>query len=143
MFVLVLLSTNTALDEGYQVGDYAAKGYPVIAINPNDAEKQPEDSFENMQKRAREKGFPFPYLQDESQEITRTYGATRTPHVYLLNKSREGYRVEYIGAIDINHKDADLADKKYVREALDQLIAGMKPKTNFTKAIGCTIKWRG
>lgn len=122
--------------------EYAPKGYPVIAINPNDADQQPEDSFENMQERAREKDFPFPYLQDVSQEVSRTYGATRTPHVYVLNKDRQGYKVEYIGAIDNNHKDAAMADKKYVREAVDQLISGKKPKTNSTKAIGCTIKWR-
>lgn len=121
---------------------YAPQGYPVVAINPNDANRQPEDSFEHMQQRAREKNFPFPYLQDETQEITTAYGATRTPHVYLLNKDRKGYRVEYIGAIDNNHKDAAKADQKFVEEAVDSLLAGRKPKNNFTKAIGCTIKWK-
>lgn len=121
---------------------YASKGYPVIAINPNDADQQPEDSFENMQKRAKEKGFPFPYLQDSSQEITTAYGASRTPHVYLLNKDKKGYKIEYIGAIDNNHKDAAKADQKYVEVALQQMMAGKKPKTNATKAIGCTIKWK-
>lgn len=121
---------------------YADKGYPVIAINPNDADQQPEDSFENMQKRAKEKGFTFPYLHDTSQEITTAYGATRTPHVYLLNKDKKGYKVEYIGAIDNNHKDAAKADQKYLEDAVDQLLAGKKPKTTSTKAIGCTIKWK-
>lgn len=121
---------------------YAAKGYPVIAINPNDEAQQPEDSYEQMQKRAKEKRYAFPYLHDESQEITAVYGATRTPQVYLLNKDRKGYRVEYIGAIDNNHKDAAKADQKYTEDAIEQLMAGKKPKTNFTKAIGCTIKWK-
>ena len=121
---------------------YADKGYPVVAINPNDASQQPEDSFENMQKRAKEKGFTFPYLQDENQQITATYGATRTPQVYLLNKDKKGYRVEYIGAIDNNHKDASKADQKYVEDAVNQLMTGKKPKTSSTKAIGCTIKWK-
>ena len=121
---------------------YADKGYPVIAINPNDGDKQPEDSFENMQKRAKEKGFPFPYLHDASQEVTTTYGATRTPHVYLLNKDKKGYKVEYIGAIDNNHKDAAQADQKYVEDALNQMMAGKKPKTTSTKAVGCSIKWK-
>lgn len=121
---------------------YADKGYPVVAINPNDAKMQPEDSFENMQKRAKEKEFPFPYLHDETQEVTTTYGATRTPHVYLLNKDKKGLKVEYVGAVDNNHKDASLADKKYVQEAIDQLLSGKKPKTTSTKAIGCSIKWK-
>lgn len=121
---------------------YAAKGYPVIAINPNDTDQQQEDSFENMQKRAKEKGFTFPYLHDTSQEITTAYGATRTPHVYLLNKKKKGYKVEYIGAIDNNHKDAAKVDQKYVEDAIQQLMAGKKPKTTFTKAIGCSIKWK-
>ena len=121
---------------------YAPQGFPVVAINPNDAGKQPEDSFEHMQQRAKEKGFSFPYLQDKTQEVTASYGATRTPHVYLLNKDKKGYRVEYIGAIDNNHKDAAKADQKFVEEAVDMLLAGKKPKNNMTKAIGCTIKWK-
>lgn len=121
---------------------YAPQGFPVVAINPNDPGKQPDDSFEHMQQRAKEKGFPFPYLQDQTQEITTAYGATRTPHVYLLNKDRKGYRVEYIGAIDNNHKDAAKADQKYVEESVEALLAGKKPKNNVTKAIGCTIKWK-
>ncbi len=121
---------------------YAPQGFPVVAINPNDAGVQPEDSFEQMQQRAKDKNFPFPYLQDKTQEITTAYGATRTPHVYLLNKDRKGLRVEYIGAIDNNHKDAAKADQKFVEEAVDSLLAGKKPKNNLTKAIGCTIKWK-
>lgn len=121
---------------------YASKGYPVLAINPNDAAQQPEDSFENMQKRAKEKNYSFPYLYDERQQITAAYGATRTPQVYLLKKDRAGYKVEYIGAIDNNHKDAAKADQKYTEEAIEQLMAGKKPKTSSTKAIGCTIKWK-
>lgn len=121
---------------------YADKGYPVIAINPNDAKMQPEDSFENMQKRAKEKSFPFPYLHDDTQKVTTTYGATRTPHVYILNKDNKGLRVEYVGAIDNNHKDAAKADQKYVEDAIGQLLAGKKPKTTSTKAIGCSIKWK-
>lgn len=121
---------------------YAAKGYPVIAINPNDPGRSPEDSYGHMQERAKEKRFPFAYLQDETQNVTATYGATRTPEVFLLKKDAKGFRVEYIGAIDNNHKDAAMADKKYVQEAVNSLLAEKKPSTNFTKAIGCTIKWK-
>lgn len=126
-----------ALDQRYK-----SQGFPVIAINPNDANVQPEDSFEHMQERAKEKGFTFPYLMDETQEITRTYGATRTPHVFVLEKTGGKNKVAYIGAIDNNHKSAKDADVKYVENAVDTLLRGGKIKENFTKAIGCTIKWK-
>lgn len=118
---------------------YAPQGFPVVAVNPNDAKIQPGDSFEKMKMRAKEKGFPFPYVLDETQEITKTYGASRTPHVFVLDKSRT---VKYIGAIDNNHKDAGAADKKYVEDAVDALMAGKKIETETTKAVGCGIKWR-
>ena len=122
--------------------EYASQGYPVIAINPNDPERQPGDSYKLMQARAKEKGFTFPYLVDESQEITRTYGATRTPHVFLLNKEQGKYRVAYIGAIDNNHKNPDDVSKKYLENAIEALKAGKRVSKDQTKAIGCTIKWR-
>ncbi|MGB3181441.1 MAG: thioredoxin family protein [Cyclobacteriaceae bacterium] len=121
---------------------YAEKGYPVIAINPNDPEKQPQDSYENMQKRAEDKGFPFVYLVDESQEIARTYGAAYTPHVFLLKKEGNKNRVAYIGAIDNNYKNAEAADTKYVEKAVDDLMDGKSVETKQAKGIGCTIKWK-
>lgn len=126
-----------ALDEKYK-----DKGFPVIAINPNDPEKQPEDSFPMMQKRAEEKGFTFPYLFDETQEYATAYGATRTPHVYILSKEKDDLIVKYIGAIDNNVKNADLADDKYVENAIDALLDGKDPEVDFTRAVGCTIKWK-
>lgn len=121
---------------------YAPLGYPVLAINPNDPGKQPEDSFENMKKRASSKGFPFPYLVDETQEISRAYGAARTPHVFIVKKSGSDYIVEYIGAIDDNSNDASKVQRPYVEEALADLIAGKPVGNKNTKAIGCTIKWK-
>lgn len=121
---------------------FAPKGYPVIAINPNDPAQQPEDSMEAMKQRAQEKSYGFPYLQDDTGKVAKAFGATRTPHLYILNKETKGYKVEYIGAIDNNHKDATAADQKYVEEAIQQLLSGKKPKTTTTKAIGCTIKWK-
>ncbi|ADR21434.1 thioredoxin family protein [Marivirga tractuosa] len=117
---------------------YADKGVPVIAINPNDDEKSPKDSFKKMIVRAKEKGFPFPYVYDETQEITRAYGATNTPHVYVLDADRT---VKYIGAIDNNTKSAEKADKKYVEDAVDAVLNGKEVLERKTKAIGCTIKW--
>lgn len=118
---------------------YESKGYPVIAINSNDVTKQPGDSFEEMVKRSKDKGYSFPYLYDESQAVATAYGATRTPHVYVLNKN---LNVSYIGAIDDNHKDANAVTKRYVEEAIDNLLAGKAVMTPTTKAIGCTIKWK-
>ncbi len=121
---------------------YAPKGFPVIAINPNDPEKQPGDSFKEMKKRAVEKNFPFAYLVDETQEVTKAYGATNTPHMYILKKEDDKYRVMYIGAVDNNPKNPEKADQKYVREAVDALLKGKPVPEKKTKAIGCTIKWK-
>ncbi len=116
---------------------YAAKGYPVIAINPNDPEVKPGDSFEKMQQRAAAKEFPFAYLFDDGQEVYPAYGATRTPHIYLLDANKT---VQYIGALDNNPQDASAVTTKYVEEAIAALEAGEKPSTTYTKAIGCGIK---
>ena len=118
---------------------YAPKGYPVIAINPNDPEVQPKDSYELMQERAKDKGFPFVYLMDEGQKVYPQYGATKTPHVFLLDKDLV---VQYIGAIDDNHKDASAVKVKYVENAISAMEKGEKPDPNFTKAIGCSVKYK-
>jgi peroxiredoxin len=122
---------------------YAPLGYPVIAINPNDKVKSPEDSYEKMQERAKEKGFPFPYLYDESQDVAKAFGAARTPHVFIVNAADNNeWILKYIGAIDNNTEDAAKADKKYTEDALQALLAGKNPTPSETKAIGCTIKWK-
>lgn len=119
---------------------YAPKGYPVIAINPNDPEIQPDDSYEKMQQRAEEKEYPFPYLIDETQEVYRKYGATRTPHIFLLSKGANTLEVVYIGTIDDNYKDPSMVQQQYLANAIDAVLANKKPNPDFTKAIGCTIK---
>lgn len=116
---------------------YASKGWPVVAIQPNDPELKPGDSFEEMKIRAQQKGFPFVYLFDEGQKVFPQYGATRTPHVFLLDADR---RVRYIGAIDNNPQDAEAATEHYVADAIAAIESGKEPDPNFTKAIGCTIK---
>ncbi len=122
---------------------YASQGFPVIAINPNDVSKQPDDSMEKMVERANEKGYTFPYLRDDSQEVATAYGATKTPHVYILNKEASGkFKIEYIGAIDDSPREAADASEKYVEEAVDALLAGKKPAVTSKRAIGCTIKWK-
>lgn len=119
---------------------YAAKGVPVIAINPNNPKKQPGDSFELMKVRAKEKGFTFPYLFDDGQKVYPQYGATRTPHVFLLEKTNKGNKVRYIGTIDDNYQDAASVEVKYVENAIDAMLSGEEIEITGTKAIGCSIK---
>ena len=119
---------------------YNTKGYPVIAINPNNPDKNEQDSFENMQIRAKQKGFTFPYLLDEGQKIYPQYGATKTPHVYILEKENEELIVKYIGAIDDNYQDVNAVEEKFVENAVDELLAGEEVSVKTTKAIGCSIK---
>ncbi|MEY4002173.1 MAG: hypothetical protein RIT07_215 [Bacteroidota bacterium] len=121
---------------------YAAQGYPVLAINPNDALQYPDDSYSEMQKRAKDKGFTFPYLHDESQAVATKWGAERTPHIYIVKKEKKKFVVKYVGAIDNNSEDAAAADKKYAEDAVNALLAGKDPEVNFTKAIGCRVKWK-
>ncbi len=116
---------------------YAPKGYPVIAINPNDPEAKPEDSLDKMKERAKEKGFNFLYLFDDGQKIYPQYGATKTPHVFLLDQNRV---VKYIGAIDDNARDINGIEEKFLENAINALAAGKKIKPATTKAIGCSIK---
>ncbi|MFK7775905.1 MAG: thioredoxin family protein [Saprospiraceae bacterium] len=115
---------------------YAPMGYPVIAINPNDPDLKPDDSFEEMKVRAAEKEFPFMYLFDEGQKVYPQFGATRTPHVFILDKDR---KVKYIGAIDDSRDDTAIKSK-YVEVAITQMEKGESPNPPFTKAMGCSIK---
>ncbi len=115
----------------------AEKGWPIVAIQPNDPEVQPGDSMEKMQERAEEKGFPFVYLMDEGQKVYPQYGASRTPHIYLLTADR---KVHYIGALDDNANNPDAVETEYVVEAIKAIEAGKKADPDFTRAIGCTIK---
>lgn len=116
---------------------YKSKGYVLLAINPNDPAAQPDDSFDKMKVRAKEKGFTFPYLFDEGQKIYPQYGATKTPHVFLLDKN---LIVKYIGAIDDNVEDASAVKEHYLENAITALEKGQEPAVNSTKAIGCSIK---
>ena len=124
-----------ALDKKYQ-----EKGYPVIAIMPNNPASKPGDNYEAMQKRAKAKGFTFPYLTDEGQKIYPQYGATKTPHVYVLQKTKKGNEVKYIGAIDDNYQDVDAVEVKYTENAVDALLSGKEVPETKTRAIGCSIK---
>lgn len=120
---------------------FSDQGYPVVAINPNDSIKEPADSYSKMIVRAKEKGFDFPYLLDADQSISKAYGASRTPHVFVLQKSDGDFIVKYIGAVDDNSKSPDAVEDRFVYNAVNDLLEGKPIYPNYTKAIGCTIKW--
>ncbi|MEN4759656.1 thioredoxin family protein [Chryseobacterium sp. C39-AII1] len=119
---------------------YKSQGYPVIAINPNDPNVQPEDGYKQMIERAKQKGFTFPYLVDEGQKIFPQYGATKTPHVFLLQKENGKNIVKYIGAIDNNYENPNDVSEYYVQDAVNALIKNEPIKMTKTVAIGCTVK---
>ena len=102
---------------------YASQGFPVVLINPNSAEVVPEESFDEMKVHAKEHGYDFPYLYDESQEVVRQFNPTKTPHTFVLNKTSNGLKVAYVGAIDNNSRDGAKADKHFVEEAVNELLA--------------------
>ncbi len=117
--------------------DYGPKGVQLVAINPNSPRKQPQDSFDKMKERAKEKGFNFPYLFDATQDVAKSYGATCTPHIFVLDKER---KIAYMGAIDDNMNESS-AQEPFLRNALDALLEGKAPPKAVTKQFGCSIKW--
>ncbi len=116
---------------------YKPQGYVLLAINPNDPAVQPDDTFPKMQAKAKEKGFAFPYLVDEGQKIYPQFGATKTPHVFLLDKN---LIVKYVGAIDDNSDDASAVQERYLEKAIEAIDHGKEPSPEVTRAIGCSIK---
>jgi peroxiredoxin len=121
---------------------YAPSGFPVITIQPNDPAQSPGDSFEAMVKQAEKKRYEFPYLLDDTQVVSRAFGATNTPHSFVLKNEGGSFKVAYIGAIDDSSRDAAGAKKKYVEDAVDALLNGKEVPTVSTKAVGCSIKWK-
>ncbi len=119
--------------------DYADRGVRLVAICSNDAAKYPADSFDAMKARAQEKGFNFPYLRDETQEVARAWGASVTPEVFLLGP--EG-TVVYHGRIDDNAMAPTAVGRHDLRAALDELLAGEDISVPRTEPVGCTIKWK-
>jgi len=119
--------------------EYADKGLQFLVINSNDVTKYPDDNFDNMKVRAEEKGYNFPYLIDETQEIAQRYGAERTPEVFLFDKSGS---LRYHGAIDDNYDDPSAVSSHYLRDALEAVLSGESPAVDQTPPRGCTIKWK-
>ena len=117
--------------------DYVAKGVQLVAINSNDEKAYPEDSLPEMVKRAKAKGFNFPYLRDETQEVVGAYGAVCTPHVFAFDKGRV---LRYRGRID-DSRDARKVTSHDLRNALDDLLAERGVRNPDTRPFGCSIKW--
>ena len=146
-FILIFDCNTCPFSKGYRDrikalhAQYEDKGYPVVAINSNNAQRSPGDSFDKMVAYADEHNYRHAYLYDEDQTIATAFGATNTPQVFLINKEEGELKLVYTGAIDNNTKDANAADKKYVENAVNSLLEGKTPNVEQTKAIGCTIKW--
>ena len=119
--------------------DYSNKGVAVVAINSNEDKSYPEDSFENMKVRANERKFNFPYLRDEEQSVAKAYGASHTPEIFLFDGNR---KLAYQGKIDDNWQHPDKVKSQYLRNAIDELLAGEELSVPETYSIGCTIKWK-
>jgi peroxiredoxin len=111
----------------------------ILEINSNDDVGYPEDSFDKMKARAIEKGFNFPYLRDDTQEIAKAYGATHTPEIFLINRQR---KLVYHGKIDDNWQNPSQVKTKYLRNAIDEMLEGKEISVPETFSIGCTIKWK-
>jgi peroxiredoxin len=120
--------------------DYESRNVALVAINSNETEGHPTDSFEHMIERAREKGFRFPYLRDDSQDVALAYGALRTPHYYVFDEQR---KLRYTGRMDDNPRNPGKETTRELRDALDALLAGQEPAVPVTNPIGCNVKWQG
>jgi peroxiredoxin len=119
--------------------DYEEKGVSIVAINSNDAVQYPDDSFEEMKKRAVLKKFNFVYLRDEDQSVAQNFDAAHTPEIFLFDKER---KLVYHGKIDDNWREEQKVKTKYLREALDEMLSGKEISVPETYSIGCTIKWK-
>ncbi len=119
--------------------EFQSKGVAFVLVNSNDATNYPEDSFESMKKRHREKNYPFPYCFDESQEVARSFGALCTPHCFVLDQNR---KLQYKGRVDDNWKDPASVKERNLHDAIAALVSAKKPPKHEANAIGCSIKWR-
>jgi peroxiredoxin len=147
-YVLVFTCNTCPVAQAYEQRvidlnkQYASKGYRVIAINANDGQLSPGDSYEAMKKRSTDKKYGFPYLIDETQQVAKTFGATHTPTAFVVQRQGSDFIIKYIGAIDNNAQDGEQASKKYVQDAVDALLTDQPVAVPTAKAIGCGIKWK-
>ena len=119
--------------------EYGPKGIHFLAINSNETEDYPEDTFEEMVKRGKKKGFAFPYLRDDDQRVAEAFGATHTPEFFVFDRER---RLRYHGKMDDNYQTPTAVKKRYLEDAVNALLSGTPVQEPETYSIGCTIKWR-
>lgn len=119
--------------------DFEKDNMQIVAINSNDDSKYPDDSFEEMKKRAADKKFNFPYLRDETQEVAKAYGATHTPQIFLFDANR---KLKYEGKIDDNWQEPRKVKSAYLKDAITEVLNGKEVSVPETFSIGCTIKWK-
>ena len=118
--------------------DYESRGVQLVGINANETRNYPEDDLAHMVQWAKAKHFNFPYLRDETQAVARAYGAERTPHIFLFDRDR---KLRYTGALDDNTQDPSKVTRRYLRDAIDALLANRPVGESQTSAMGCSIKW--
>jgi len=118
---------------------YEPRGVAFALINANDPTKHPEDSYPEMIKRAKSKGYPFPYLHDEDQSVAKAYGATRTPEVFLFNAQG---KLRYHGRVDDNYEDPKKVRSQDLKDALEAVLGGQAPTVSETPVVGCSVKWK-
>lgn len=118
--------------------DYAARDVRFFAINANDAEQYPADSFDTMKELVEAEPWPFPYLRDESQDVARAFDAQTTPDVYVFDRN---LKLVYSGAPDADFDDP-AQNAAHLRDALDATLAGATPDRPETGPVGCSVKWR-
>lgn len=119
--------------------DYRDNGVQLVAINSNDDVAYPEDSFEHMVIRAREKKYPFPYLRDATQKVAKAFDAACTPDIFVFNGER---KLIYNGRIDDNWKEPDKVSRHELREVLDAMLEGKEITFEVKPSMGCSIKWK-
>jgi peroxiredoxin len=118
---------------------FEPRGVRFVAICSNDAESYPDDAFDKLRDRWREKGYGFPYLHDASQEVARAFGAVCTPDIFVYDRAR---RLAYRGRIDDSWKDPGQVTRRELGDALEALVAGKTPEGVQRPSMGCSIKWR-
>lgn len=119
--------------------DYGDRGVRVLAVNSNNADTHPADSFEAMATRVEnEGGWPNPYLHDETQDVARSFGAVKTPDVFVFDRD---LRLRYRGAPDGDY-DEPSRNAEWLRGALDAVLEAREPDPAETQPVGCSIKWK-
>jgi len=127
--------------------EYAPKGVAMVAVNSNETDNHPEDSFEHMVERSRRRNFPFHYVRDESQDVARAYGALRTPHFFLFGRGGENengpWTLRYTGRMDDNPRTPGAEKTHELVDAVEAMLCACTPPVAVTNPIGCNIKWKG